>query len=202
MGAPIVALAGVLLAIAAYPGFSQRTQYLSELGGPHARVPLVFNLSVVAAGLGAFGGGAGFGLAIFALGGRRAAAILTTVCFAIAAFGLVWSGLHPWPDVRHRWVNLGLFIQLAPLFMAWGLWGVEGTRRLSAFLYAVTAAMAVLTVLTKHLLWPGLVHDGNVGWWERGYAFILVGWSAVAAVCLERRLLKASAGSHPPQPAP
>jgi hypothetical protein len=48
--------------------------------------------------------------------------------------------------------------------------------------------MAVLTVLTKHLLLPSLVNDANVGWWERGYAIILVGWVGVAAYALERRL--------------
>jgi hypothetical protein len=48
--------------------------------------------------------------------------------------------------------------------------------------------MAVLTVLTKHMVLPHLVNDDNVGWWERGYAVILVGWVGVAAFALERRL--------------
>ena len=48
--------------------------------------------------------------------------------------------------------------------------------------------MAVLTVLTKHLVLPTLVNDANVGWWERGYAIILVGWVGVAAFVLRRRL--------------
>ena len=39
--------------------------------------------------------------------------------------------------------------------------------------------MAVLTVLTKHLLWPHLVNDDNVGWWERAYAIILVGYAVM-----------------------
>jgi hypothetical protein len=46
----------------------------------------------------------------------------------------------------------------------------------------------VLTVLTKHLVLPTLVNDANVGWWERGYAIILVGWVGVAAFALQRRL--------------
>lgn len=48
--------------------------------------------------------------------------------------------------------------------------------------------MAILTVLTKHLLFPGTVNDANVGWWERAYAIVLVGWVAIAAFVLDRRL--------------
>ena len=49
--------------------------------------------------------------------------------------------------------------------------------------------MAVLTILTKHLIFKGLVNDANVGWWERAFAIVLVGWTGVAAYALERRLL-------------
>jgi len=56
------------------------------------------------------------------------------------------------------------------------------------FLAAVSIAMAGLTVLTKHLIFPGVVNDANVGWWEGAYALILVGWVAVAALLLERCL--------------
>ena len=49
--------------------------------------------------------------------------------------------------------------------------------------------MAVLTVLTKHLIFKGLVNDANVGWWERAFAIVLVGWTGIAAYALERRLL-------------
>ena len=49
--------------------------------------------------------------------------------------------------------------------------------------------MAILTVLTKHLVFKGMVNDFNVGWWERAFAFVLVGWTGVAAYVLERRLL-------------
>ena len=47
----------------------------------------------------------------------------------------------------------------------------------------------MLTVLTKHLIFQGLVNDDNVGWWERAFAIVLVGWTGVAAYALERRLL-------------
>jgi hypothetical protein len=52
--------------------------------------------------------------------------------------------------------------------------------------------MALLTVLTKHLLFPGLVNAANVGWWERAYALVLVGWVGIAAFVLDQRLRMAA----------
>ena len=66
-------------------------------------------------------------------------------------------------------------------------------KRLKIFLAVVFVAMAVLTAFTYHLVLPGTVNDANVGWWERGYAIILVGWVGIAAFVIERRL-KAHAG--------
>ncbi|HZZ33470.1 MAG TPA: hypothetical protein VFE10_15930, partial [Phenylobacterium sp.] len=94
----------------------------------------------------------------------------------------------PWPDKRHLAINLALGIQLAPLLLLWGLWPRRDVRGLKWFLALAFLAMAVLTVLTKHLVLPSLVNDDNVGWWERGYAVILVGWVGVAAYLLERCL--------------
>src|SRR5690606_1473852 len=109
------------------------------------------------------------------------------------------SSLYPWPDPRHMAVNLGLGIQLAPLLLLWGLASRADVPRLKWFLGLTFLVMAVLTVLTKHLLFPGLVNDANVGWWERIYAIILVGWVGVAAWVLYRRLHHAA--TPPPQTA-
>jgi glucan biosynthesis protein C len=188
MAAPIVALSAVLAALAAYPGFNHARQYLSELGGSASHAPYIFNDGVFAAGLMAALAGLGFGLAITALTGARVAAILTAFVFCVAGAGLMISGVYTWPDPRHLAVNLGLGIQLGPLFLLWGLWTRKDARRLKIFLVVVFVIMAVLTVLTKHLVWPSLVNDDNVGWWERSYAVVLVGWVGVAAFVLERRL--------------
>lgn len=190
--APVVAFVCVVAATLAWPGYDQSRQYLSELGGPHAREPWLFNSMVVFAGISAAISGAGFALALLALGGSRAAAAVTALAFALAGVGMVVAGLIPWPDPRHRWVNLGLGIQLAPLCLIWGLWKVRGSERLRWFLALVFVAMAILTVLTKHLVFKGLVNDFNVGWWERGFALVLIGWTGVAAWALERRLLQMS----------
>ncbi len=188
VAAPLVALATVLAAMAAYPGFDNSRQYLSELGGATAHVPVVFNVGVFASGLMAAVAGAGFGLALGILAGARILGGLTTLAFGLAGFGLVVSAIFPWPDPRHLAINLGLGIQIAPVLMLWGLRRRPDLARLKLFLAAVFLAMAVLTVLTKHLLFPSLVNDANVGWWERAYAIVLVGWVAVAAAVLQHRL--------------
>ena len=69
------------------------------------------------------------------------------------------------------------------------------------FLLAVFVVMAILTVLTKHLIFKGLVNDDNVGWWERGFAIVLVGWTGVAAYVLERRLLALAKADSAVEPA-
>lgn len=187
VAAPLLALTAVLIGVATWPHFNHARQYLSELGGASAPVPLIFNGGVFLAGLMCIGAGVGFGLAIHALTGRWIVATLTGVVFTLAGIGLSASSLFPWPDPRHMAINLGLGIQLAPLLLLWGLWRVKA-KRLKLFLVFVFVAMAVLTAFTYHLVLPGTVNDANVGWWERAYAIILVGWVGVAAWVLDRRL--------------
>lgn len=186
--APAFAAAAVVLATLAYPDFNHARQYLSELGGPTAPLPLIFNVGVLGAGLMAGLAGIGFGLAIARLTGAKLTGAFTAVVFVLAGYGLVAAALYPWPDPRHLAINLALGIQLAPVLLLWALRPVRDLTRLKWFLAAAFVAMALLTVITKHLLMPGLVNDANVGWWERSYAVILVGWVAVAAYLLERRL--------------
>ena len=188
MAAPVLAIASTLAATAAYPGLNPARQYLSELGGRAAAVPAIFNVGVFVAGVMAALAGAGFGLSLAALTGARVIGGLIAAVFLLSGYGLTQAALFPWPDPRHLAINLALGIQLAPLFLAWGLWPRHDLRALKLFLVSVFAVMAILTVLTKHLLLPGLVNDANVGWWERAYAIILVGWVGVAAFSLDRCL--------------
>lgn len=189
IAAPILALATTLLAVFLFPGFDHATQFLSELGANGAKHPQVFNAGVAAAGVGAGIAGIGFGLAILALDGSRIAAVLTALAFVLAAVGMVISTIYQWPDPRHLAINLGLGIQLAPLFLLWGLYRTEGVDRLRWFLIVAFVLMAILTVITRHLVFPGTVNPQNVGWWERAFAVTLVGWVGVAAFLLERRLI-------------
>ncbi len=185
VAAPLLALAATLAAMAAYPGFNPARQYLSELGGPSAGLPWIFNTGVFVSGVMAALAGVGFGLAIIALTRAHLIGGLTTVVFVLAGAGMAQAAVYHWPDPRHLAINLALGIQLAPLLLLWGLWSRPGLQRLKIFLFLVFAAMGVLTVLTKHILLPALVNDANVGWWERGYAIILVGWVGIAAFALD-----------------
>ncbi len=190
MAAPVLAFLAVGICALTYPGFDNATQYISDLGGPKARYPEIYNIAVFAAGGGAIAAGFGFALAMVALGGSRLAAALVSLSFALAGVGMIISTIYPWPDRRHLAINLALGIQLAPVLLIWGLARVDGLPGLRRFLILVFVAMAVLTVLTKHLVFPGLVNDANVGWWERAFAIVLVGWTGVAAYVLERRLVR------------
>ena len=188
MVAPTLAIGTTLAAMVATPGLNPARQYLSELGVGAGTTAAVFNLGVFASGLMAGLAGGGFGLAIAALANARLVGALTTAVFALSGFGLTQAAIYQWPDPRHLAINLALGIQLAPLFLLWGLRARTDLPRLKLFLLAIFAVMAVLTMLTKHLVFPTLVNDANVGWWERAYALILVGWVGVAAYALERRL--------------
>jgi hypothetical membrane protein len=190
---PLIAVGCILLAWAAYPGFNSATQYLSELGDARAPHPLYFNLGLVAAALGGAAAGAGFTMAVPALGGGRIPAAIVGLCFVAAAIGLVCGVVFVYPNPWHNLVQLGLGVQIAPLALLWALWSAEGLTRLRMFLTAAGAVMLVLTVVTKHLVAPDLVNSANVGWWERVYAIVLVGWGGVAAALIERRLLALAA---------
>jgi glucans biosynthesis protein C len=50
--------------------------------------------------------------------------------------------------------------------------------------------MAALALITNHRVLVGIVNPANVGWWERGFAIVLVGWTGIAAWVLERRLYR------------
>lgn len=201
VAAPLLALTVVAVAILAYPGFNNATQYLSELGGATAKAPIIFNGGVFVAGVMAGLAGIGFGLAIYALTGARVAAWVIAIVFILAGGGMSASTLWPWPDPRHMIINLALGIQLAPMLLLWGLAKRRDVPRLKLFLVVTFVVMAILTVLTKHLVFPGTVNDANVGWWERLYAIVLVCWVGVAAWVLDRKLLSVATESPHGRPA-
>jgi glucan biosynthesis protein C len=196
--APVLALAAVGVAILAYPGFDNARQYLSELGNHSAQSPMIFNAGVFVAGLMAGFAGLGFGLAISAMTGRRIVGGLIAAVFVLAGTGLAASMLFPYPDPRHQVINLALGIQIAPLLLLWGLAGTRDMPRLKVFLILTFVAMTALTVITHHLVMPGLVNPSNVGWWERAFALVLVLWVGVAALVLGRRLHQDAAANPDP----
>lgn len=188
VAAPLIALASVLVAVACYADFNHARQYLSELGGATATQPWIFNFGVMIAGAMTAVAGVGFGLALVLLCRSPVSAVVVGALFVAAGVGLVMSSLYPWPDPRHMAINLGLGIQLAPVFLLIALRQTLELTRLKRFLLGVFVLMALLTVLTKHLLFPGTVNDFNVGYWERAFAVVLVGWVGVAAHLIRRAL--------------
>jgi glucan biosynthesis protein C len=185
MAAPILVIVTTLAATVAYPGLDPARQYLSELGGRTAGTPLIFNAGVFVAGLMAALAGVGFGLSVVALTNARVVSGLIAAVFVLSGYGLTQAALYHWPDPRHLAINLALGIQLAPVLFVWGLWSRQDLGRLKLFLLWIFGVMMTLTMLTKHLILPGLVNDANVGWWERAYAIILVSWVGVAALALD-----------------
>lgn len=203
IAAPIVAGVTFIAAALTFPTLNHATQYISELGSAAAPMPQLFNTGIVLSGIAAAFAGAGFALTLLALGGGRVAAGVIFAAFLLGAAGLILSTVWLYPDPMHAIINLGLGIQLAPVFLLWGLAKVPGFPRLKLFLAVIFLAMLVLTAITNYHfipLFPGVVNATNVGLWERIYAFVLVGWVGIAAFVLERRLIAVAAegaGSSP-----
>ena len=182
--APLLMVADVWLAQRLFPGFNAGAQFISELGGPAAPNPDIFNFGMVIAGLAGGLAGAGFTQALEHAGGRRRVAAFAGLWVAMTGLGAVFAGLFHWPDPMHRACGVGLAIQLAPLFTAWALWGRPEHRRLAWFsLGWFFGLLLVLALLTG--VWN--VRTGaDVGLWQRAHALLGLVWLAVAAVALER----------------
>jgi hypothetical membrane protein len=181
---PVIMVADVWLAQQLFPGFDPGAQFISELGGPEAPAPMIFNIGMVLAGTAGLFAGAGFTHALEHAGGRRAVSAFTGLWVALTGLGAIFAGLFHWPDEMHRACGVGLAIQFAPLFTAWALWGVPGHKRLAQFsLGWFFGLLLVFALLTG--VWN--VRTGyDVGYWQRGHAFLGLLWLGIAAWTLER----------------
>ncbi|PVM93430.1 DUF998 domain-containing protein [Caulobacter radicis] len=181
---PLVMVADVWLAQRLFPGFDPGAQFISELGGPAAPTPEIFNLGMMLAGVAGLFAGAGFAHALEKAGGRRQVSAFAGLWVAMTGLGAFFAGVFHWPDPMHRACGVGLAIQFAPLFTAWALWGKPGYRRLAHFsLGWFFGLLLVLALLTG--VWN--VRTGNdVGFWQRGHAFLGLLWLGIAAWSLER----------------
>jgi hypothetical membrane protein len=181
---PVIMVADVLLAQRLFPGFNAGAQFISELGGPKAPMPQIFNIGMILAGLAGMAAGAGFAQALEHAGGRRRVSAFAGLWVAMTGLGALFAGLFHWPDPMHRACGVGLAIQFAPLFTAWALWGKPDHRRLAHFsLGWFFGLLLVLALLTG--VWN--VRTGSdVGFWQRGHAFLGLLWLAIASWNLDR----------------
>jgi hypothetical membrane protein len=182
--APALMVADVWLAQRLFPGFDAGAQFISELGGPAAPMPEIFNYGMVIAGIAGLFAGAGFTHALEHAGGRRVVSAFAGLFVALTGLGAIFAGIFHWPDPMHRACGVGLGIQFAPLFAAWALWGQPGYRRLAQFsLGWFFGLLLVFALLTG--VWN--VRTGyDVGYWQRGHAFLGLLWLGIAAWTLER----------------
>ena len=181
---PVIMVADVWLAQQLFPGFDPEAQFISELGGPDAPAPLIFNIGMVLAGTAGLFAGSGFTHALEHAGGRRTVSAFTGLFVALTGLGAIFAGLFHWPDEMHRACGVALAIQFAPLFTAWALWGVPGHKRLAQFsLGWFFGLLLIFALLTG--VWN--VRTGyDVGYWQRGHAFLGLLWLGIAAWTLER----------------
>jgi hypothetical membrane protein len=184
--APLLYFAAIAAGSLFYPGYSQVTQYASELGSSQAPYPQIFNWGIIGAGVLGMLGAVGFFLAL-ARGGRWLGSLLAALSVAAWGFSMIMGGLFPMPDERHGGFGVGLAVQAAPLFFVWALWSARGRGALKAFLVLDFLAMTAGFVIMMGV--GGLVTHANVGLWQRAYALAMMPWMSIVAWSLLARPL-------------
>ncbi len=197
--APAIMVADVWLAQRLFPGFDAGAQFISELGGPKAPLPEVFNYGMIVAGIAGLLAGAGFAHALEEVGGRRVVSAFAGLFVALTGLGAFFAGVFHWPDPMHRACGVGLGIQFAPLFAAWALWGKPGYRRPAHFSLGWFLGLLLVFALLTGVWNVRTGHD--VGYWQRGHAFLGLLWLAIAAWVLEKGWRASIAAAPEPEPA-
>jgi len=171
VAAPVVYLAGVLAAGAAYPGYSHRRQLLGELGAADSAGAGWFNTALVLAGL----------LVVAFAFGLRAATGAFWPSLGVALFGAMTvlmgryrsepgGALQPHTRAARLHGQAGVVATVAviaaALALAWTAWHHRGWGPLAAFsLAAAFAAVALVAALAmlEDSRWGGLVQRLLVG---------------------------------------
>lgn len=182
---PVLYFGTLLAAAATWPGYSHVTRYASELGGPEAPMPALFNAGIVTMGATCALAAAGLWLAARRAGGRPVFAALGGLCLFLFGAAMVMGGLFPLPNPLHGAFGLGLAVVPAPLLFALALRGRAG----HGALVGVLVASFVLVAATMSVMMGagGLVTRANVGLWQRANALAMFPWIGVAGAMLARR---------------
>jgi len=176
---PLLYFGTLLVAASTWPGYSHVTRYASELGGPEAPLPWLFNRGIVTMGAVCVLSAFGFAAALRQVGGRTALSVIAAVCVALFGVSMVMGGLFPMPDPRHGAFGLGFALVPAPLLMSFALSREPRWSGLSAFLGVSFVLMAVLIAIMMGV--GGLVTRANVGLWQRANAITMFPWLGITA---------------------
>jgi hypothetical membrane protein len=185
---PILYFGNLIVSPLFYPGYSHVTQYASELGGPDAPRPSIFNAGVVLTGIATIAAGAGFFLALRRLTGKSLLAALVGLVVLLTGISFVMGGLFPMPDPRHGGFGLGLGVHLAPLLLALALWKRRNLRALNVYLLVTMVLMIAFFAIMMGV--GSLVTRANVGIFQRVYALCNFPWIGIAAYALDRELAR------------
>ena len=185
---PLLYFGTLIVAASTWPEYSHVTRYASELGGPEAPKPWIFNGGIIVMGIACVLAAVGFGQALYRVSARRVLSILAGVCVGLFGVGMLMGGLFPMPNPLHGGFGLAFAIVPAPALMALALLGIPGFARFRAVLWIGTAAM--LTTLAIMMGVGQLVTRANVGVWQRVNALAMFPWLGVAAWWLLRSLAR------------
>lgn len=169
-----------------FPGYSHMTQYASELGGPDAIRPAIFNTGIILMGICGIAAGFGTSAALRRLTGKKVLPILTGLFIGLFGIAMVMGGLFPMPDERHGAYGLGMAVQLAPLFLWLALRKHKGLRGLKVFLLATFVVSLVMFAIMMGV--GQMVTRANVGLFQRMYSLTSFPWIGIASYYLMREV--------------
>ncbi|HSK79327.1 MAG TPA: DUF998 domain-containing protein [Thermoanaerobaculia bacterium] len=186
---PLIYFGNLILTPLFYPGYSHVTQYASELGGPDAPRPYIFNTAILLLGVAGLVAGAGFFLGLRRLTGKTLLPVLLGLILVLFGVSMVMGGLFPMPDERHGGFGLGMGVHLGPLLLALALRKRPNLRGLQVYLLITTVLMIAFFAIMMGV--GELVTRANVGIFQRLYALNLFPWIGIGAWFVKRELERA-----------
>ena len=186
---PLIYFGNLILTPLFYPGYSHVTQYASELGGPDAPRPYIFNTAIMLLGVAGLVAGAGFFLGLRRLTGKTLLPALLGLILLLFGVSMIMGGLFPMPDERHGGFGLGMGVHLGPLLLALALRKRPNLRGLQVYLLITTVLMIVFFAIMMGV--GELVTRANVGIFQRLYALNLFPWIGIGAYFVKRELERA-----------
>ena len=190
---PVLYFGRLLVAAATWPGYSHVTRYASELGGPEAPQPWIFNRGIITMGVVCVLAAIGFGAALREASGRAGLAIAAGVGLALFGVSMVMGGMFPMPDMRHGAFGLAFAVVPVPLLAAIALQPEPRWKGLVLFLWVSFVLMSAVLAVMMGV--GGLVTRANVGLWQRANALCMFPWIGVAAAWLGRGLARGSSAA-------